>query len=40
MHHKEVQGNMAGEMACQEVQETLLGATSQQNQQLQAQLSL
>jgi hypothetical protein len=37
-----VQGNMASEIACQEVQETQehLGATSQQNYYLQAQLHL
>jgi hypothetical protein len=42
MPHENVQGNMAAEMACQEVQETQehLGATSQQNQHLQVQLSL
>jgi hypothetical protein len=40
--HEKVQGNMAAEMVCQEVQETQkhLVATSQQNQHLQAQLSL
>nr|XP_027799388.1 golgin subfamily A member 2 isoform X4 [Marmota flaviventris] len=42
LQHEEVQGKLAVEMARQELQETQerLEATSQQNQQLQAQLSL
>ncbi|XP_047380596.1 golgin subfamily A member 2 isoform X1 [Sciurus carolinensis] len=42
LQHEEVQGKMAMEVARQELQETQerLEATSQQNQQLQAQLSL
>jgi hypothetical protein len=42
LKHEEVQGKMAAEMAHQELKETQeqLEATNQQNQQLQAQLSL